>query len=149
MNEFNYTNEQKVLVDEILQLEVDALNRWFNGDVSGYREIWSKTNFSYFDIAKPLRIDSYAEIEPFLDNLDGKLFIEKPYELVSPRVQFSNDNQTGILTYQLHAKTNLIDSHYNCIEIFQKENGKWQVIHSCWAAIRPMDWDYNTMIAAV
>ncbi|OOF59126.1 nuclear transport factor 2 family protein [Rodentibacter genomosp. 2] len=148
MSEFGYTDEQKMLAEEIIQLEINALNRWFDGDVSGYRKIWSKTNFSYFDIAKPLRIDSYGEIEPFLDDLEGKLFAEN-YDFVNPRVQFSNDNQTGILTYQLHAKTNLIDTHYNCIEVFQKENGKWQVIHSCWAAIRPMDWDYSTIKAAV
>ena len=45
----------------------------------------------------------------------------------------------AVLTYQLFAKTNRIDMEYNVIEVFQKEDDNWRVIHSTWSFIRPMD----------
>lgn len=50
----------------------------------------------------------------------------------------------AVLTYQLHADTSLIDMHYNCIEVFQKEEDGWHVIHSTWSFIRPMDMDFGS-----
>ncbi|MCF2443378.1 hypothetical protein L0657_05370 [Dyadobacter sp. CY345] len=46
----------------------------------------------------------------------------------------------AVLTFQVFAKTTLIDMEYNCIEVYQKETDeKWRVIHSTWSFIRPMD----------
>ncbi|AAU38006.1 nuclear transport factor 2 family protein [[Mannheimia] succiniciproducens] len=139
-------SEQTQLVEHIISLEKQALDKWFKGDTSGYRELWSKQNFSYFDIVHPERIDSYDNISAFLDSIEGKLFADS-YEFKMPRVQLSQD--MAILTYQIFAKTNLIDMRYNCIEVFQKEGDEWKVVHSTWSAIRPMDWDFSTMKAAI
>ncbi len=146
MGDFQYTSEQAQLAELIIKLEKQALDKWFKGDTSGYRELWSKQNFSYFDIASPVRIDSYEKICEFLNGIEGNLFA-KNYDFCHPRVQFAPD--LAILTYQLHADTNLIDMHYNCIEIYQKEDEGWKVIHSTWSAIRPMDWDFSKIKAEV
>lgn len=83
------------------------------------------------------RIDDYATIAEFLKIIDGKLFVDS-YDFRNPRVQMGQD--MAVLTFQLFAKTTLIDMEYNCIEVYQKEeNGKWHVIHSTWSFIRPMD----------
>ena len=66
-----------------------------------------------------------------------KLLPNKPAE------QFGKD--MAVLTYQLFAKTTLIDMQYNCIEVFQKESDDWHVIHSTWSFIRPMDMDFSAI----
>ena len=56
----------------------------------------------------------------------------------------------AVLTFQVFAKTNLIDMEYNCIEVYQKEADKeWRVIHSTWSFIRPMDKKFGEEKAVV
>lgn len=138
----NYSEEQKQLFNHIVGLEKAALDKWFKGDTSGYRALWSKKNFTYFDGAFPTRVDEYATISQFLDGIEGKLFADS-YDFVSPRIQFNGD--IAILTYQLFSDTSLIDMKYNVIEIFEKEEGEWKVIHSTWSFIRPMDQDFSKL----
>ncbi|MBZ3918463.1 hypothetical protein Xtri_22220 [Xanthomonas campestris pv. trichodesmae] len=46
---------------------------------------------------------------------------------------------TAVLTLHLFAKTNLIDIKYNCVEVFQREDARWRVIHSARSVIRPFE----------
>lgn len=131
------SKENDALTAKIIGLEKDALNKWFKGDTSGYLNIWSKENFSYFDSFKAQRIDTYTQIKQFvLANVEGKLFADS-YEFKAPRVQASDD--MAVLTYQLFADTSLNEMRYNCIEVYQREGNDWKVIHSTWSVIRPMD----------
>lgn len=134
---------QETLAQHIIALEKAALNKWFNGDTSGYNRLWSRRNFSYFDAVVTERIDSHEEIEKVLAAIEGKLFADS-YDFKNPRVQFSDDMSMGVLTYQLYAKTTLIDMAYNCIEVYHKEpDGQWHVVHSTWSFIRPMDMNFG------
>jgi len=120
--EQQYTPEQRVLADHIINLEKAALDKWFKGDTSGYEQLWSRHNFTYFDGVVSERIDDHATISTFLKSINGKLFADS-YDFRSPRVQFGTD--MAVLTYQLFADTSLINMAYNCIEIYQKEkNGE-------------------------
>ena len=140
--ERNYTPEQTELAEHIIGLEKATLDKWFKGDVSGYRELWSRESFTYFDGDNPNRVDDHETIDQFLDSLAGKLYADT-YDFRDPRVQFGV--ATALLTYQLFAETNLIDMKYNCVERYQKEDdGQWRVIHSTWSFIRPMDMDFNS-----
>ncbi len=132
-----------VTAEHIVSLEKQALDLWFNGQTSGYDKLWSRESFSYFDGAVTKRIDSHEQIEEVLKTIEGKLFAPEGYRFENPRVQLFGD--TAILTYQLYAKTTLIDMQYNCIEVYHKEsNGEWHVIHSTWSFIRPMDMYFGT-----
>ncbi len=131
-----YSDEEKKLAEHLIGLEKKALDRWFKGDVSGYRALWSERSFTYFDAVVKERVEDFETINVFLESIDGKLFAEK-YDFRSPRIQFGTD--IAVLTYQLFAETNLIDMEYNVIEVFQKESDEWRVIHSTWSFIRPMD----------
>lgn len=135
--------EHETLAQHIIGLEKSALDRWFNGDTSGYNQLWSRRDFSYFDAVVTKRIDSHEEIENVLAAIEGKLFADS-YDFCNPRVQFSDDMSMGVLTYQLYAKTTLIDMAYNCIEVYHKESdGQWHVVHSTWSFIRPMDMNFG------
>lgn len=72
-----------------------------------------------------------------LKEIEGKLFADS-YEFRSPRVQLGDG--MAVLTFQLFAKTTLLDMAYNCIEMFRREeDGEWRVVHSTWSFIRPLD----------
>ena len=139
--EQNYTEEELKLAKHIIGLEKAALDKWFNGDTSGYEQLWSKRSFTYFDAVVEKRVDDHATIAEFLKTIDGKLFADS-YDFRNPRVQIGKD--MAVLTYQLFAKTTLIDMEYNCIEVYQKEeDGEWRVIHSTWSFIRPMEKNFG------
>lgn len=144
--EKNYTAEQKKLAEYIINLERSALDKWFKGYTSGYKELWSKKNFSYFDCVKDNRVDDHETICESLKPMEGQLFADS-YDFCNARVQFGED--IAILTYQLYAKTKLFgksfDMRYNCIEIFQKEDDDWHVIHSTWSFIKPMEMDFSAL----
>lgn len=135
--------DEQNLAEYIIGLEKSALDKFFNGDMSGYRQLWSKQSFTYFDAVVTQRVENFSEMENFLDNLEGNLHAND-YQLLSPRVQFGQD--TAVLTFQVFAHTNFNDIEYNCVEVFQKgSNGQWYVIHSTWSTIRPMDKDFSRM----
>ena len=137
---YNDKNEE-ALAEHIIGLEKAALAKWFNGDTSGYEQLWSKRSFTYFDAVVKERVENHADIVRFLKTIDGKLFADS-YDFRNPRVQVGLD--MAVLTYQLFAKTTLIDMEYNCIEVYQKEDdGVWRVIHSTWSFIRPMEKDFS------
>ena len=139
--ELNYTEEERKLAQHIIGLEKAALDKWFKGDTSGYEQLWSKRSFTYFDAVVEKRVDDHATIAEFLKTIDGKLFADS-YDFRNPRVQIGKD--MAVLTYQLFAKTTLIDMEYNCIEVYQKEeDGQWCVIHSTWSFIRPMEKNFG------
>ncbi len=141
-----YTPEQEEVVKHIISLEKSALEKWFKGDVSGYRNLWSKQSFTYFDGARKERVENWDTIAKFLESIDGKLFANS-FTFLNPRVQLRKD--MAVLTFQLFAKTNLIDMEYNCVEVFQKEVVDWHVIHSTWSFIRPMDKDFEKINVVV
>ena len=142
MKIWHYSNEyEKNTAEYIIGLELSALEKWFKGDVSGYAQLWSKRSFTYFDAVEAKRIEQFADMVPLLNRVEGRLSADN-FEVRDPRVQLGQD--MAVLTYQLFAKTNLIDIDYNCIEVFQKEeDGEWYAIHSTWSVLRPMDVDFS------
>lgn len=137
----HYTPQEAAVVNHLISAEKAALDKWFKGDVSGYEALWSKRSFTYFDATTPKRVENHETIEKFLKSIAGKLFAAS-YDFRSPRVQLGKG--MAVLTFQLFAKTNLIDMEYNCVEVFQKEiDDQWRVIHSTWSFIRPMDKDFK------
>lgn len=127
------TNE---ITKQVIKMERAALDKYYAGDMTGYYEIWSHDDFSYFDAGHAQRVDSFAEVKRFMDqNLAGKMHADT-YRFESPRVQVHGD--TAILTYQLFADTNFINMHYNVVEVFQRNTaGEWKVVHSTWDTIMP------------
>lgn len=146
-NNWYKSEEERKLAEQIIDMEKAALDKWFKGDSSAYRALWSEDDFSYFDSVADHRVDTHEEISAFVKSaVDGKLFADS-YDFCNPRVQFGGD--MAVLTYQLHADTTLINMHYNCIEVYRKQAAGWRVIHSTRSFIRPMDMDFGTIKAVV
>lgn len=144
--EQNYTAEERELAQHLIALEESALEKFFKGDMSGYRSLWSEKSFTYFDAVVTRRTESLAEMKAFFVNIEGKLYSDD-YQILSPRVQFGQD--MAVLTYQIYAKTNINNIQYNTVEVFQKEESGWRVIHSTWSIIRPMDMDFSAFKTVV
>ena len=137
------SEEEKQLAEHIISLEEAALEKWFKGDTSGYAKLWSKRSFTYFDAVETKRLEDFRSMADLFGRVEGMLS-GNSYEVRSPRVQIGVD--MAVLTYQLFAKSNLLDMEYNCIEVFQKEeDGNWYAIHSTWSIIRPMDKDFSKL----
>lgn len=140
--EQNCTSEVLKFASHIIDIEKSALDKFFRGDTSGYEDIWSRRSFTYFDALVTERTDDHKTVVEFLKSIDGKVFADS-YELRNPRVQAGKD--MAVLTYQLFAKTNLIDMEYNVVEVFQNEGDRWRVIHSTWSFIRPFEKKFPKM----
>ncbi len=66
-------SESQKLAEHLIALGRTTLDKWVKGDTSGYRDLWSKCAFSYFDGVKDNRVDTYAEISATLGPMEGVL----------------------------------------------------------------------------
>lgn len=92
-------NEQIKLAEHLLALEKAALEKWFKGDSSGYLNLWSKTNFCYFDGFWATRVDEYSAIKQFIKStVDGKLHADN-YHIQAPRAARQRYVRTHLPTF--------------------------------------------------
>lgn len=70
----HYSDQERALANHLIGLEKAALDKWFEGDTSGYAALWSTRSFSYFDAAVTERVDDHQTIKAFLQSIEGKLF---------------------------------------------------------------------------
>ena len=77
------------LIETIIAMECAALDRWGNGDPSGFLEICAP-DVVYFDPNLERRIDGRDALSEYYDAIKGKVSIER-YELLNPLVQLVGD----------------------------------------------------------
>lgn len=130
------TENNEELSRKIIAMEKAALEKWNNGDPSGYLEIYAG-DITYFDPFSQLRIDGYDKMKEMYDSIKGQISVVK-YEMINPKVQFTKD--MAVLTFNLVSYTKESVIKWNCTEIYKKETGgQWKIIHNHWSFIRPMD----------
>ncbi|XHR94968.1 hypothetical protein ACFJIV_32830 [Mucilaginibacter sp. UC70_90] len=134
-------DELKAIAQKVVDLEVRALDKWYEGDPSAYLDIYSRDSFTYFDPVKEKKIASFEEISQAHDLLRGKVSADG-YKMTDVDVQLSKD--AAILTYQLFAQVRDVFFKWNCTEVFfLQSNKEWLMTHSNWSFIRPMDWTFK------
>ena len=69
----------------IIGMEKSALERWNQGDPSGFLEISAK-DVVYFDPMREQRLDGLDRLTVLYEKIRGKIRAEK-YEMVNPKVQ--------------------------------------------------------------
>lgn len=86
----NHSDVERASANDLISLEKSALDKWFNGDISGDESLWPERSFSYFDGVVIERVDDYETIQMFLKSIDGKILADD-YEFLHPQVQDSSD----------------------------------------------------------
>jgi hypothetical protein len=70
---------------ELLAMECAALDRWGNGDPSGFLEI-SAPDVVYFDPFREQRVDGIQELTELYESFRGQVQLQS-YEIINPKVQ--------------------------------------------------------------
>ena len=117
---------------EIIALESAALERWGNGDPSGFLEICA-SDVVYFDPYQEKRIDGLDALAQYYKSLWGMVNFDR-FELLNPLVQISGD--LAVLTFNYVSYTGDNESRWNCTEVYRHDENRWQIIQTHWSYTR-------------
>ncbi len=118
------------LTDTIVAMECTALDRWGNGDPSGFLEICAP-DVVYFDPNLERRIDGRDALSEYYDAIKGKVSIER-YELLNPLVQRVGD--AAVLTFNYVSYGEDEDKYkWNCTEVYRRASEGWEIIQTHWS----------------
>jgi hypothetical protein len=120
--------------ESIIQMEMNALDRWGKGDPSGFLEI-SASDVVYFDPYIEKRIDGHEALSNLYDTFRGEITMDS-YQMLSPVVQCSND--MAVLTFNLHSHSGNMCLRWNCTEVYRLEpDNHWKIIQTHWSFTKP------------
>ena len=127
---------QASLTGMIIGMERAALERWGNGDPSGFLEI-SAADVVYFDPFQERRLNGINELRALYEMIRGQVSIAR-FELIDPIVQAVDD--MAVLTFNYVAEgTNEVTSRWNCTEVYRRQEEGWRIIQTHWSFTRPED----------
>jgi ketosteroid isomerase-like protein len=122
------------LAAQIVQMERGALDRWNNGDPSGYMDLLAD-DVVYFDPSLEQRLDGKEALVKMFEPLRGKIHADK-YEMLNPKVQAVKG--MAVLTYNLVSVEGQKTWRWNSTEVYRREgDGKWRIIQSHWSLTKP------------
>jgi ketosteroid isomerase-like protein len=123
------------VAEEVLGMERAALDRWGNGDPSGFIDI-AADDITYFDPSLDKRVTGLAAFREHLEPIRGKIHIDH-YKIIEPRVQ--TDGRTAVLTYNFEsceidtAGEEQCGMNWHSTEIYRESGGAWELISSHWS----------------
>ncbi|MEE4198824.1 MAG: nuclear transport factor 2 family protein [Bacteroidales bacterium] len=125
---------KETIENKIITLEKKALERWNQGDPSGFLER-SANDVVYFDPFTELRIDGLEQLSALYETIRGKINVDR-YEMNNPKVQ--HKGEMAVLTYNLTSYIKNDTVRWNCTEVFRKEkNEEWKIIQTHWSYTKP------------
>ena len=117
--------------ETIIALEKEALEKWNQGDPSGYLDL-SADDVSYFDPAIEQRLDGLEGLKKYYEPIKGLIKVSR-YEMSNPKVT-ATDNM-AVLTFNLLSYQGDQASRWNCTEVYRLEpNGQWKIVHTHWSS---------------
>lgn len=118
------------IADEIMAMERAALDRWGQGDPSGFLEICAP-DVVYFDPSLERRIDGRQALAEYYEALRGKVSVSH-YEWLNPLVQVAGD--MAVLTVNHISYGGSEDAHpWNCTEVYRRTEEGWRIIQTHWS----------------
>ena len=125
---------QNILEEKIIGMEKAALERWNNGDPSGFLEI-SADDVAYFDPFLEQRLDGHKKLTELYESIRGKVKVTY-YEMLNPKVQSVKD--MAVLTFNLNSYDDDRTSKWNCTEVYKlQQNGSWKIVETHWSYTKP------------
>jgi len=122
--------KNKDISETIIALEKGALEKWNQGDPSGYLNL-SAEDVTYFDPATEQRLDGLDNLRKYYKPMEGQINVSK-YEMLNPKVTAMND--MAVLTFSLHSYKEDKVFKWNCTEVYRLgSNGQWKIIHTHWS----------------
>ena len=118
------------LNETIIAMECAALDRWGNGDPSGFLEICAP-DVVYFDPNLERRIDGHAALSEYYEGIRGKVSFER-FELLNPLVQRVGD--VAVITFNFVSYGSADDEYkWNCTEVYRRSGEGWEIIQTHWS----------------
>ena len=118
----------------VLEMERAALDRWCQGDPSGFLEI-TAPEVVYFDPEQALRMDGIDALTAYYTGIRGKLRLDR-YQLVNPTIQVSGT--TAVLTYNYVAYIGGQTHRWNCTEVYCRRGEQWWITQTHWSITQPL-----------
>lgn len=123
------------IAQTIIALERQALERWGNGDPSGFLDI-SADDVVYFDPFQPRRLNGIAELRELYESIRGTVQIAH-FDLLAPHVQAAGDMAVLTFNYVAHEANGGL-SRWNCTEVYRRDSGGWRIVHTHWSFTEPV-----------
>ena len=123
-------NKSASIIEFIIALEQGALERWGQGDPSGFLEI-SADDVVYFDPFQSRRLNGIEELRALYESIRGRVQLVH-YEMLNPHVQASGDMAVLTFNYTSEDRSG-VTSRWNCTEVFRRENDQWLIIQTHWS----------------
>lgn len=119
---------------KIVQLEKDALEKWYAGDPSGYIAMID-SDIGYFEPILDKRLDGREPLEKMYEALRGRVHADK-FDMLNTRVQSTGN--MAVLSFNLISIEGGVPYRWNCSEVFSlKNDGQWKLVHSHWSETKP------------
>jgi ketosteroid isomerase-like protein len=116
--------------ETIIGLEKGALEKWNQGDPTGYLEL-SAHDLTYFDPSIEQRLDGLDNLKKYYEPVKGQIHVSR-YEMLNPKVTATND--MAVLTFNLLSYKADNVSRWNCTEVYRLEpDGQWKIVHTHWS----------------
>lgn len=116
--------------ETIIALEKGALEKWNQGDPSGYLDL-SADDVTYFDPSIEQRLDGLDNLKKYYEPIKGQINVSK-YEMLNPKVTATDD--MAVLTFNLHSYKADKVFKWNCTEVYRHEpNGQWKIVQTHWS----------------
>lgn len=117
------------IASSVIALERAALDRWIQGDPSGFLEI-SAPDVVYFDPYREKRVDGLEALTKLYKELWGKVHLDC-YEILNPLVQVVGD--AAVLTFNYVSYRGETEYRWNCTEVYRRNENRWQIIQTHWS----------------
>ncbi len=129
-----YAMSNDTLANRIIGLEKAALERWNNGDPSGFLDLSAK-DVVYFDPGLEQRMDGIDNLRSYYEAARGKIHVDR-YEMLNPNVQAVE--KMAVLTFNLVSYIGNVAHRWNCTEVYRLESdGRWKIIQTHWSLTKP------------
>ncbi len=125
--------DQQNAYEAILAQARPALERFYNGDPSGYVELLAD-ELTYFDPRSGGRLDGISALKDYFAPIEGQIIVPR-HEVLNPKIQLHGD--IGVFTYNLneYASDGAVSVRWNSTEVYRRIGEEWRIIHAHWSAI--------------